>query len=398
MLWAALVYAVIGTVLTHYVGRPLARLEFNKQRVEANFRHALVRLRDSTEGVALYRGEAEEERFLLDRFAAVAANWLQLIRRQKLLNALTEGYGQVADIFPFVVAAPRYFAGEIALGGLTRTASAFARVQLAMSWFIDAYIWLAAWRATVDRLAGFQRSIAAARSLSGQGIALRSAADDAVTLRDVTLTLPDGTTLLDGGCLRFPRGQSTVISGRSGAGKSTLFRALAGIWPFGSGAVERPPGTYLFLPQRPYIPLGTLRHAVSYPAAPDALPDAAIRQAMTDAGLATLLDELDQDQPWSQRLSGGEQQRLAVARALLLRPGWLFLDEATASLDPEAEAELYGVLRRRLPDATLISIAHRPDVAQFHDQARVFRRAPGAAGRLEDAAQVRPTIPSTAAP
>ena len=195
--------------------------------------------------------------------------------------------------------------------------------------------------------------------------------------------MPDGTPLLDYSGVLFPKGRSTAISGRSGSGKSTLFRALAGIWPYGGGAVERPPGRYLFLPQRPYIPLGTLRHALAYPADGTGFGDNVVREALTDAGLSTLANHLDDNQPWTQRLSGGEQQRLAVARALLQRPDWLFMDEATASLDPEAESELYATLRQRLPDTTIISIAHRPAVAAFHDTAQVFRRTPGQAGRLE---------------
>ncbi len=192
-------------------------------------------------------------------------------------------------------------------------------------------------------------------------------------LHDVTLALPDGRALLTGADLKLPSGRSTVVSGRSGTGKSTLFRAIAGIWPFGSGTVERPSGKVLFLPQRPYIPLGTLRHAVAYPRSPADVSDAAVRQALTDVGLGALLPDLDTEQPWAQRLSGGEQQRLAVARALLLEPAWLFLDEATASLDPEAEADLYRLLREQLPDTTILSIAHRAEVARWHDAALVLR-------------------------
>ncbi len=373
MLFVAILYAIVGTVLTHFVGRPLAQIEFQKQRYEADFRYALVRVRENAEGVALYGGEASERGGLLDRFALVVMNWRQYMSRTKKLNALIAGYEQVASIFPIAVASPRYFAGEIALGGLTRISGAFARVQNALSWFLEAYSQLAVWRATVDRLAGFQRAVETARALAEGGVRVREGSPGEVALQDVTLALPDGRVLLAGGEIAFPAGQSTVISGRSGSGKSTLFRAIAGIWPFGGGAVARPPGTQLFLPQRPYIPLGTLRRAVTYPAAVDSIPDAAVQAALTDAGLSALVPELDADQPWAQRLSGGEQQRLAVARALLLRPDWLFLDEATASLDPEAEAELYAMLRERLPGTTILSIAHRAEVARWHDRALVMR-------------------------
>lgn len=383
MLWAAILYAAIGSLLTHRVGRPLAMLSFQQEKAEADFRFSLVRLRENTEGVALYGGEAAEKAGLIQRFTAVFVNFRAIMQRQKLLNALIAGYEQAAAIFPIVVAAPRYFSGAIQLGGLMRTASAFARVQGSLSWFIEAYTDLASWRATVARLAGFQRAITVARGLADQGTRLRSGTGDGITAADLALALPDGTPLLTYSGVLFPKGQSTAISGRSGSGKSTLFRAIAGIWPYGGGSVERPPGQYLFLPQRPYIPLGTLRHVLTYPSAGSSFGDDAVRQALADAGLASLAPQLDEDQPWAQRLSGGEQQRLAIARALLLRPDWLFMDEATANLDPEAESELYTKLRQQLPDTTIISIAHRPAVAALHDTAQVFRRPPGQPGTLE---------------
>lgn len=386
MVWAALLYAIVGTWLTHLVGRPLAMLNFQQERVEADFRYSLVRLRENAEGVALYGGEAEEQRTLGQRFMALADNWWRIMQRTKMLNSLIAGYEQVATIFPFVVAAPRYFAGEIQLGGLMRTASAFGRVQDSLSWFITAYASLASWRATVTRLDSFETAILAARALADKGATVQTGEPGPIRLEDVTLQLPDGSRLIEHARLTFPPGESTVVAGRSGSGKSTLFRALAGIWPFGSGHIVRPPGTYLFLPQRPYIPLGTLRHAVTYPAPHDAYGDEAIARALQDAGLGAFAGRLDEEQNWSQRLSGGEQQRLAIARALLLRPDWLFLDEATASLDPEGEADIYRTLRARLPDTTLISIAHRPAVAGFHDRWLVFRRPPGAPGSLEEQA------------
>ena len=382
MVWAALLYAIVGTWLTHLVGRPLARLNFQQQRVEADFRFALVRLRENTEGVALQGGDVEERRALAGRFSGVVVNWFQIMRRTKFLNALTAGYGQVAIIFPYVVAAPRYFGGKLQLGGLTRTVGAFSQVQEALSWIVDMYSSLASWRAEVERLATFVGAIQTARSLSDQGVAFQQGQAPRWQAHDLTLRLPDGTPLLDNAALTFPHGRSTVITGRSGSGKSTLFRALAGIWPFASGSIERPPGKALFLPQRSYIPLGTLRHALSYPAAPDVYPDDAVRAALADVGLGALARALDAEENWAQRLSGGEQQRLAVARALLLKPDWLFLDEATASLDPEGEGEIYTLLRERLPGTTLVSIAHRESVARFHDARLVLGRTPGETGRL----------------
>jgi putative ATP-binding cassette transporter len=380
LLFVAILYAIFGTMLTHWVGNPLAGIEFRKQKAEADFRFSLVRVRENAEGIALYAGERSETNGLLKRFAAVVVNWRQYMNRTKYLNALIFVYEQAGGIFPIIVASPRYFSGQITLGGLTRISGAFSQVQSALSWFVDAYAELAVWRATVDRLTGFRNAVAAARALAEGGVRVEQASGSDLALRDVDLALPNGRNLLTGAVLTLPQGRSTVISGRSGSGKSTLFRAMAGLWPFGGGAVERPPGTYLFLPQRPYLPLGTLRQAVTYPSAPDVIGDAEVRQALTDAGLATLIPDLDTEQPWAQRLSGGEQQRLAVARALLLKPDWLFLDEATASLDPEGEADLYQALRTRLPDTTIISIAHRGEVARWHERRLVF-----SPGSLEDA-------------
>jgi putative ATP-binding cassette transporter len=382
MVWVALIYAVVGTTLTHLVGRKLVPLNFRKQRVEADFRFALVRVRENTEGIALYGGEAEERRILLERFAALAANWRELMTRYKFLNALTAGYGQIASVFPIVVAAPRYFAGQVTLGVVTQTSGAFGEVQGALSWFVDTYSTIAAWRATVERLSTFYRAIQAARAAGFDGVKTEIEGGRAFALHNATIALPDGQKLLENTDLVLRPGPPILVTGRSGAGKSTLFRAFAGIWPFGSGGVQRPVGKALFLPQRPYIPLGTLRHAVSYPAPADAYDDDEIRNTLTEAGLGYLAARLDEEENWSMRLSGGEQQRLALARALLAKPDWLFLDEAMASLDPESEAKLYEVIRRRLPHTTVVSIEHRPAATAFHARHLVLEREPGGVGRI----------------
>jgi vitamin B12/bleomycin/antimicrobial peptide transport system ATP-binding/permease protein len=382
MVWVALAYAIVGTWLTHLVGRPLATLRFRQQRVEADFRYSLVRVRENMEGIALYAGEAEEKATLGHRFGSVIGNWWAIMQRTKMLNALTAGYEQVAVIFPFIVAAPRYFSGQIPLGGLTQTAGAFGRVQDALSWFITRYPDLAQWHAIVERLTTFHRAVIAARAAFGTGLALADAKDGSVQLRDLTLELPNGAKLLTDMDLSLEPGHSVVVTGRSGSGKSTLFRAIAGIWPFGSGSVQRPLQRCLFLPQRPYIPLGSLRHVVSYPDPPGMHSQEEIAGALVDAGLPQLATRLDDDDNWAQQLSGGEQQRVALARALLVKPDWLFLDEATASLDPAAEAELYRTLRARLPHTTLVSIAHRPSVAAFHERRLVFHREEGKSGAL----------------
>jgi vitamin B12/bleomycin/antimicrobial peptide transport system ATP-binding/permease protein len=382
MVWVALVYAVVGTWLTHLVGRPLAILRFRQQRVEADFRYSLVRVRENMEGIALYNGEAEEKGILGHRFGAVIGNWWAIMQRTKLLNALTAGYEQVAVVFPFIVAAPRFFTGEIPLGGLTQTAGAFGRVQDALSWFITRYPDLAQWHAIVERLTTFHRAVVAARAAFGTGLAETDTADGSVQLRGATVELPNGVKLLQDADLVLEPGHSVVISGRSGAGKSTLFRVLAGIWPFGRGRVQRPTQSCLFLPQRPYLPLGTLHHVITYPHPASTFSREEVERALEDAGLGQFVSRLDDDEPWAQQLSGGEQQRVALARALLAKPDWLFLDEATASLDPEAEAAMYRMLKARLPDTTLVSIAHRPSVAMFHERHLALERVDGHPGHF----------------
>lgn len=379
MLWLAILYAGVGSWLTHRVGRALIPLNVRRQRAEADFRYGLVRLRDNTEGVALSGGEATEQAAAGTRFAAIRANWIALARRELKVNLFTDGFAQAAAIFPIVIAAPRYFAGTIQLGDLMRTAGAFGSVNDALSWFVTAYAKLADWRSQIVRLTTFQQAITAAQSVHGPD----RAANTAAGMHETTITLPDGDVLMDRATLTIRPRQSTLITGRSGSGKSTLFRTLAGIWPFATGTVAVPPGRVMFLPQKPYVPPGTLRAVVCYPAA-DAPADA-VQQALTTAGLAAFIPALDEDAPWQQRLSGGELQRMAIARALLTRPDWLFLDEATSSLDPAAEATLYEALRANLPGTTLVSIAHRPAVAAYHDRVVAFDRPSDAPGRLVEA-------------
>ena len=365
MVWVALIYSVAGTALTHLVGRRLSRLAFAKQRFEADFRFALVRVRENTEGIALNAGEAGERRDLDVKFGRLVVNWRGLMNQLARLNVLSTGYNQLANVFPLIVAAPRFFAGKLTLGALTQTADAFGQIQGALSWIVSNYQELAVWRATVDRLSLFEADISQAQAQEGGGFVVTPA--PAYGLRDAMIALPDGTVLLSHVDADLPAGRSVVISGRSGSGKSTLLRTFAGIWPFGSGEVSRPAATALFLPQKPYVPLGTLREVVAYPAAASLHTDAAIQGALDDAGLGHLRDRLDTEEPWPQRLSGGELQRLAIARALLAAPEWLFLDEATANLDAESEAQVYATLRARLPRTTLVSVAHRAAVARFHD-------------------------------
>jgi putative ATP-binding cassette transporter len=368
MVWVALLYSALGTWLAHLIGRRLIGLNFLQQRVEADFRYALVRVRDNVEGVALYGGEADEKRGLTARFRALMENWWAIMVATKRLTFFTAGFTQVASIFPIVVAAPAYFAGRIPLGGLIQTSSAFGQVQGALSWFVDNYARLTEWRATVERLTGFTRAIEAAR-VAGAGVQAVPAGGDAVVAQGIGLALPDGRVLLEDAALRLDRGEAVVLTGASGSGKSTLLRALAGIWPFGRGTVSVPAGARaLFLPQRPYLPLGSLRRAVCYPLDAASVPDADVRATLETVGLGHLAERLDEEDAWDRRLSGGEQQRLAFARALLVKPDYLFLDEATASLDPAAETRLYGLLRERLPGTAILSVAHREAVSRLHDR------------------------------
>ena len=368
MVWVALVYAIGGTLVTHLIGRPLIGMNFSRQRVEADFRFSLVRLRENSEGVALYHGEEGEHANFSRRFAGVIANWWAIMQKQKQLTWFTSFYGQLAIIFPFVVSAPRYFSGGAPLGSIFQTASAFGQVQSALSWFISAYSSFASWKATVDRLTGFRQALAHARSeadaLDGER---GEGADAGLSVEHLALSLPQGTPLLKDTSLRLAPGENVLITGPSGSGKSTLFRALAGIWPYWKGTITLPRGArLLFLPQKPYLPIGTLKNALAYPSQPESVSDADAAEALVAIGLGPLAAELGREENWAQVLSGGEQQRVAFGRALLNKPEWLFLDEASAALPEQAQADLYALLRDRMPQATLVSIGHRDSLGQFH--------------------------------
>ena len=369
MMWVALLYAVVGSWLTHQVGAPLTGLNFNQQRYEADFRFGLVRVRENAESIAAYAGEADEKRALTARFFNVWNNFHKLMTYRKRLTWFITGYHQMAIIFPIMVVAPRYFAGLIEFGIIFQTSSAFGQVQGALSWFVSSYSEIARWRATLDRLTSFHAAIEAARTeaTSGQGIARESSTHKEFAFSDTTIQLPDGKVLLGHVSAVVRPGENTLVTGPSGIGKSTLFRALSGIWPFGSGVVKVPAAArVLFLPQRPYLPIGSLRDAVAYPTAGQGFDDATLKEVLTACQLPAMAERLNEVDHWAQRLSTGEQQRIAFARALLNRPDWLFLDEATSALDETMERELYGLLAQRLPNTTLVSIAHRPSVGAFH--------------------------------
>jgi putative ATP-binding cassette transporter len=363
MLWVAFIYSAFGTVFTHLIGRKLIPLSFYQQKVEADFRYNLVRVRENPEAIALYSGEADEFISLRERFAHIRTNWWAIMRRTKMLNFFTIGFNQIAVIFPFVVALPRYFSGAIKLGGLMQISNAFGQVQGALSWFVGAYPSLVTYRATVARLHGFQEAVAAARIASACGPQL-GITGTALCLNNLTLSLPDGRKLVNNASLTLPPGEPIILTGPSGAGKSTLFRAIAGIWPFGEGSITRPEGSALFLPQRPYFPLGTLKRSVVYPAIETDITDEAVQAALIAVDLPALAGRLHETETWSQILSGGEQQRLAIARAIIAKPDWLFLDEATSALDAPLAARIHAVMRQHLPNTTVVAITHREMAAE----------------------------------
>jgi putative ATP-binding cassette transporter len=370
LVWAALLYAGIGTWLTIKIGRPLVPLNFDQQRFEADFRFSLVRLRENAESVALYRGEAMELSVFQERFRSVFENFWQIMKRQKRLAWFTSGYGQIALIFPIVVVAPRYFAKQIGLGGLMQVVSAFSSVQGSLSFIISSYTNIAAWQAVTERLSGFEERLSAIHhSTRETGPIVIRRAESGVAVHGLDLDLPDGKPLLRGVTLAAASGAAMLITGPSGAGKSTLLRAIAGLWPYGRGEISLSNGRILFVPQRPYLPLGKLQTALLYPSGETNNNSAArLAAVLTQVGLGGLVDELDAVHDWTLRLSPGEQQRFAFARIFLLQPTLVFLDEATSALDESSEAHLYGLLRAASWRPTIVSVGHRSTIRSFHDQ------------------------------
>ena len=377
LVWVAILYAVVGTSIAHLIGRPLVDLDIEQQRREADFRAGLLRVRENAEQIALLNGEPAERRRLMAHFAKVRDNWTAIMNRQKQLTFFTAGYNQVQVIVPILAAGPVYFAGAISLGGLMQTASAFGRVEGALSFFVKAYPQLAQWKSIIERLDGFVKSIADAAGRRGALEVVESSAGHTISAMALHLTKPCGSPLLKLRTLDLRPGEATLLTGRSGTGKSTLLRVLAGIWPHAQGRIEIPTGIRLLvLPQRPYLPEGSLRDAITFPRATSGREDELIAGLLTEVGLSRLADHLDEQAHWQQRLSLGEQQRLTVVRAILFEPDWLLLDEATASLDEPAERMVYALMRARLPRTTIVSVGHRStlkalhsrsiDVGQFH--------------------------------
>lgn len=366
LFWASLLYSIAGTYVTHLVGRKLVQLNFIQQRYEADFRFAMIRLRESAENVAFYRGEAQEGMVFKERFKLLMDNFWKLVNKQKQLVWLNSGYSQIAIIFPFVAAMNRYLSKEFTLGSLMQVASAFGRVQDSLSYFVDMYSSLAQWQAVVMRLTYFGRHMQEVSADAEKFHLDRFVTSTAVSAERLNVNLPDGAPLLQNICFTLQPGANVLIKGVSGSGKSTLLRAIAGIWPFVEGKVNMPETAELmFIPQKPYIPLGTLREALLYPGTKP-LADDELKQLMHTCQIGYLEDKLDLVADWSHVLSVGEQQRLAFVRAHVQQPLWLFLDEATSALDEETEARMYELLAERLPSTTVVSVGHRSTLNKFH--------------------------------
>jgi len=385
MCWLAFIYAAVGTWLTIRVGKPLVGLNFDQQRYEADFRFSLVRLRENVEGVALYGGEDDEKTIFRSLFSNVVGNWWAIMKRTKLLGFLTGSYNQAAVIFPVLAAAPLYFAKaegfglgpfrfifftaqKFEIGAIQQTLRAFGQVQGALSWVVNSFTGLASWKATVDRLTSFTTAMEEVHAAREVPDALKPApnAKDELAVTNLELDLPSGDPLLTGITLTVAPGETLLIQGPTGSGKSTLLRAIAGLWPYGRGSVALPQGKTLFLPQKPYLPIGTLRAVVSYPMPPQGFTDEAVTDVLKACGLSHLAKRLDQLSSWYQELSPGEQQRLAFARLLLQAPDFVFLDEATSAMDETSERTMYALLKERLPKAAIISVGHRASLSEFH--------------------------------
>jgi len=372
LVWGALIYAIFGTVLTQWIGSPLVNLDFQLQRYEADFRFNLIRVRENSEQIALLQGESAERGRLSERFGRVVSNWYAIMQRTKKVTAFTASYSQAAVVFPYVLVAPAYFAGKIPLGGMMQTASAFSSVQSALSFFVSTYRVLAEWRAVIARLDGFETAIASAATLKTDASSIRivpSPGSHDIDLKQLLVSLPNGTPLISADGFNLHGNERTLVTGPSGAGKSTLFRAIAGVWPFGKGSIAIPANASLMmLPQRPYFPVGSLKAAIVYPSEAGAYSSDLVGNVLTEVGLPQLASRLEEEAHWNRMLSLGEQQRLGLARALLHAPQYLFLDEATASLDEASEAALYQLMKQKLPATTVISIGHRSTLEAFHQR------------------------------
>ena len=385
MMWVAFAYAALASWITHRVGRPLVPINFDRLRLEADFRFGLVRFRENAEEIGLAGGESFEEKSAVDRFQRIVGNWWQLIRAQRNLTLLTTGIGQLNGVVPLLVAAPGYFLGNLTLGRVAQAGIAYGQVSGALAWFVNAYQEIAAWRASIERLLTFTDALDTAHTRHAEcSLSVEPGDRDALSLEDLRLELPDGRALLEAGSVSVAPGDRVAVVGPTGAGQTTLFRALAGRWPFGRGRIAMPPRAQtMFLSPQPYLPIGTLRAALSYPALESSFSDESMREALEQVELGDLSGRLDEVDHWEKRLSAGEQQRLGIARALIHEPRWLFLDDATAALDEQSERRVYTLLKERLPGAAVISIAHHASVAPYHERRWTLIPRPGGPARLQ---------------
>jgi len=363
LVWLCLLYALANTWLTRWVGQPLIKLTQEQQHVEADFRFTLIQVREHAEQVALYRGAATEHERLSARFEAICKNWRSLIGYQFRLSVFSSTTAQISSFFMYIVLAPRVFSGELSIGNLATLQVTFLLALNSLSWFANSWSNIVVWMAIVKRLDGLDRAIDAPPI---EGIVVARREQSPLSATDLALNLPNGSALADIDNFSILPAQRWLVRGPSGAGKSTLLRAIAGLWPYGRGRIDQPHGSLLFLPQKSYLPMGSLKATLAYPAEPDAFSDEACRQALTDCRLGALAHRLADETRWEQQLSPGEQQRLAFARALLIRPDFLFLDESTSALDNATEQHLYQLLLDRLPHTALISVAHRTTLNAFH--------------------------------
>ena len=371
LFWIAILYAGCGTLVAHFIGRPLIAFNFNQQRYESDYRFAIARVWDHGEPVALMRGEAVERGVLGGRLSTLVANWTKLIRRQMWLNGFTGGYTQMSLIFPTVVASPAYFAGSISLGTLMQGSLAFQRVDLAFGFFLHSYAKITEWKASMDRVAQLRDALdrVDAADKSAEGIAVTRRPDHALEVLDLEVRLPSGEPIAFIPKLTLGRGKRALVSGASGSGKSSVVRAISGIWPMGEGRIDLPSGgVAMAMPQQVYFPLGNLRTAIAYPAPAGQFDDATIHAAMEAVKLGHLAHRLDEEADWATSLSGGEQQRIAFARAILNRPDVLLLDEAVSILDDASGVELYRILAEHLPDTLLISAGRSEALRALHDE------------------------------
>ncbi len=369
MFWFAIVYSALITWLTHKIARPMVGLENERQGVEADFRFQLVRIRENAESIALVDGERREVRSLASLFDAVWSNFRNLVRYRRNLRGVQGLVTRLDGYLPIIAGLPGYLAGSMTIGGLMQMQQAFRRISGGLEWFAKFYQPLALWKASVDRVLLLRATLEEARAerIESEFEITRGSGLD-LNVADLDIRLPDGRELISGAAVTFEKGRNTLVAGPSGSGKSTLFRVLSGLWVWGKGQISYPADSMMFIPQKPYLPISSLREAICYPALPDHYSDDQIIATMERCALDQFTSRLDEIANWSRVLSGGEQQRVAIARALLAKPAWLLLDEATSALDPETEATLYEALADGLPDTTLISIAHRECLRRYHDQ------------------------------